>query len=585
MNRLNVRALLALILALLMVGPMPATAQQSSQPQQQTRTAEQTAAFLELEASLRALQFGEKMSGPDYKAAMVRHQKAFLASMAAYHMQGEPIQARFEGLIKELEALKAPTFESVNALVAHWFPKLDTTSPQTDQPRSTTVPARSDPVEVQAVPIPQPVPTPAPQPLQRQEYDIPRLLTIWDRIEKEFTPNQMAALKTDDKDLKTPNDVVALFSKHYPRANEVTGDPKYKDPADLVPARNADDPMYSKFQQFRRWRTNPVGPEVKDLNDLRAHRKDVLSDIENTPLEKGGLEDVVNVKATWKRRTDLALDFNWPWALGIAKLDVLSPVHKEGNYKKDGVYHVEKGILNRLTGADATQPVLRLWLPEVSQIVELAFKCRNGFIVQLEAPLFQSVSTLPVCTAVKGQPTKFTSDSQSGYYEAVLDEDVEVRNELWKLRNSHNMGNATSVTVLGSDILGSPEVNRLEYTVEARKKGQVDGKWYPVSCFIDLTKELPTLVTIAPPPPPPVPHLTNVPPTNRPPVNRPPPEHKARCGTLCKILIVAAIGAAVTGGAKIAVGGKNKPSTPPAAVKPPDRGCSQIDPKTGACIG
>ncbi len=354
---------------------------------------------------------------------------------------------------------------------------------------------------------------------EKKLFDIPRLLTVWDYIERDLTSAQMSVLDAEEESLRTPQDVIDLFTKYYPSAFGTKADPKYVDPSTLVPARDSNSAQFSKFQEFKQWRTHPVGPTVKDLADLRVHQADVLSDIDNTPLEQAFPKDQADkIRDAWKRRMALALAHKWPWALGIAKIDVLSQVHKIGNYKKDGKYHVEVGILNRLQGKDATQPVLFLWLPEVSQISELAFECRNGFIAELEvAYKFRAEVVEPTCDSVKGEPMKFTSDLQKGNYTAAMKQnDLEIRNHKWSLGEEVvSTQQSTSVIILGGQLAGLPASNKLVFSAEAREKGQPeDGKWFPVSCSISLTKELPPQpppvvapppVIVTPPPPPPPP--------------------------------------------------------------------------------
>jgi hypothetical protein len=344
---------------------------------------------------------------------------------------------------------------------------------------------------------------------EKKLFDVPRLLTVWDRMEKELTPEQMKAFEADEKTLvvsqdiaKGSQDVIDLFTRHFPAAFVTKAEPQYVDPTTLVPVRDANSPQFLKYQEMRKWRTNPVGPRVKDLEDLRAHADDVLYDIDQTPLEKAfPKEQAEKIRSAWKRRTVLALEHTWPWALGIAKIDVLSAAHKMGTYKKDGQYHVEVGMLNKLQGADAKEPVLWLYLSEVSQVAELAYMCRNGFIAELEvAYKFQAEVVEPTCDSVKGEPMKFTSDSQKGSYTAAMKQnDLEIRGHKWVLGEEVVSSQDTSVSVLGSQLASLPATNKLTFSAEAREKGQPeDGKWFPVSCSISLTKELP------PPPPPPV---------------------------------------------------------------------------------
>jgi hypothetical protein len=107
------------------------------------------------------------------------------------------------------------------------------------------------------------------------------------------------------------------------------------------------------------------------------------------------------------------------------------------------------------------------------------------------------------CYEVRGEPKQFTSEQQTGQYEAVIGigkDRTEINKDLMEIRGSKwVLENPNDRKVLATDIpkvsvnapMIVPEVrNSLTYTGEVRVIG-VGDKWYPMSCSTDLTKLLP----------------------------------------------------------------------------------------------
>lgn len=246
---------------------------------------------------------------------------------------------------------------------------------------------------------PTPVTTPAANPLapnpptsnEPQMFDTPRLLTVWDGCETSLVGDQLAAFRAEDKKVKNPDDVVRLFTHFCPSAMTTATDPKYVDPAVLRPAADQQNPLFSNYAVFEKWRTAPAGSRFTDLDGMRKGRSDVVRHLRETKFLNGLASRSEAIRASWIRRFNLAMDFNWPFALGIAKVDRPSPIWAQGS-GKGGVTH--PGYKYKPKRGEEHKEVLRLLLLEESLVVENGLDCGgNANVVELDVTSFKVTTT------------------------------------------------------------------------------------------------------------------------------------------------------------------------------------------------
>jgi hypothetical protein len=235
---------------------------------------------------------------------------------------------------------------------------------------------------------------------------------------------------------------------------------------------------------------------------MRQNSDLVLRHIDQIQFVNGLQNRGPEIRQVWKRRFQIAKEYNWPFALGIAKVDKPSPIWSQGS-GKNGVTH--PGYKYQPKKGEEHKEVLRLLLLEVPLIVENGLDCGgNANVVQLDYASFKVEVTenYIVCDSIEVVGKTKNPDGSVELADGesialkVLEQETGPRagnrqeNWIWRL-NSKQIGKTgdKQVEVSSSDLSkGSSTV-----TVESKTK---DGS--AKACYIKLVKFIP------PPPPKPV---------------------------------------------------------------------------------
>ncbi len=321
-------------------------------------------------------------------------------------------------------------------------------------------------------------------------FDAPRLLTVWDSMEKDLSPEQMAEFERREKEVTSPEDLVHLITGMYPKAYAIKADPKYAYPEDLQPETDLANPFFKDFKPFTEWATLPAGNRFADISEMRKDFQRVLTHIDEIQILGEHASQEMEIKNAWKRRLVLAMKYNWPFVLNLAKVDKPSLIWKQGS-GRGGV--TRAGYRLNLKSGQERFEVLRLMLLEIPLLVENGLECGgNANVVQTKGTVFRTEAVSAVCQTIQASVKDFTSEEQIGQYKPIMDQDVEVLKSEWMFGGSV-VGNNFELTLRGSQV--SETQTDLVYTGTVRAKGSPTT--YTVKCSVPLVKRLP-------PPPPPI---------------------------------------------------------------------------------
>lgn len=332
----------------------------------------------------------------------------------------------------------------------------------------------------------QPV-APSPAPAQQQDYTAARLVTVWDALEPTLTGDRLEAFKRDDAQVKTPQDVIALFGKYLPNMAEVQADPKYAEPEALIAEDSQDNPLYRDYAVFTKWRTAPAGKRYEDFSDMRKDRGNVVKHIGEIRLLNGLAPREREIKASWIRRFNLAMDYSWPFALGLAKVDLPSPVWQQGSGRAGAT---TPGFIYRPKKGEQHKEVLRLYLLEEGMIVENGMDCGgNANVVQLKFTTFRTEAVAPQCRTLRADRTVIGSNAERVHLAAELDPRAQLTGIQWFVNGTKVPGDTVTNQLSGSELQDG--ANLVEFRAQARIRGEGD-KLYELSCAVDVRKTSPS---------------------------------------------------------------------------------------------
>jgi hypothetical protein len=262
-------------------------------------------------------------------------------------------------------------------------------------------------------------------------------------------------------------------------------------------------------EPFKRWSENRVAKkELRTLEDYIASEKVLLDHIQyfNWDAHPELKPKVEQMKAEMPAVLTGCLHESWRWSSDVKLcqwMDAAQVPYWVTTWATKTQWGLHYDLLQK---RDA--PMLVAYLPESQEYVFWAGPCGgNGGWLPSGSKAAWSVDVLSVdCDRVTGQPVHFTSDRQEGFYEALLGlqgklidrNKVELRNRKWTLENSQGSKvlsvDKESTMLIGQEISSSVP-NKLTYTGESRMKVEgadiTPGAWHPMTCSIQLTKELP----------------------------------------------------------------------------------------------
>lgn len=328
--------------------------------------------------------------------------------------------------------------------------------------------------------------TPPPAPVQ-QDYTAARLVAIWDVLEPTLTGERLEAFKRDDAAVKTPQDVVALFGRYLPNMADIPADARYAEPENLIAEDSQDNPLYRDYAIFTKWRTAPAGKRYDDFNDMRKDRANVVKHIGEIKLLNGLAPREREIKASWTRRFNLAMDYAWPFALGLAKVDLPSPVWQQGSGRAGAT---TPGFIYRPKKGEQHKEVLRLYLLEEGMVVENGMDCGgNANVVQLKFTTFRTETVAPQCRALRADRTAIGSEAERVNLAAELDPRAQLTGIQWLVNGSKVPGDAVTNQLTGSQLQDG--ANRVEFKAQAKIRGEGD-RLYELSCAVDIQKSGPS---------------------------------------------------------------------------------------------